>query len=93
MNQTYDVFSELSLEASSGKATPDLASYPAIQDDWERDEAKVKAAPLQRYRRKNPRRLFSRQRQIVLEYHSAAENRSRLLSQFTDKNLYHRRDY
>ncbi|MFQ3598309.1 MAG: Uma2 family endonuclease [Chloroherpetonaceae bacterium] len=45
-DEKYDVFSELSLELSSGKANPDLAIYPVMQDDWERDEPKMKTPPI-----------------------------------------------
>jgi Uma2 family endonuclease len=45
-DEKYDVFSELSLELNSGKANPDLAIYPTMQDDWEHDEAKMKIPPI-----------------------------------------------
>ncbi|MFY7911709.1 MAG: Uma2 family endonuclease [Emticicia sp.] len=42
----YDTFVELSLELSTGKATPDLCFFTPESSDWLEDEIQVKNAPL-----------------------------------------------
>ena len=42
----FDIETEMSLELTSGKATPDVAISPFTEDDWFNDEIKVKVAPL-----------------------------------------------
>jgi Uma2 family endonuclease len=49
LNQYLDVFdiqNEVSLELTSGKATPDVAIFPLSEDDWVNDEIRVKEPPL-----------------------------------------------
>ncbi|WP_435354094.1 Uma2 family endonuclease [Emticicia sp. SJ17W-69] len=43
---TYDTFVELSLELSTGKATPDLCLFKPEPSDWLEDEIRVKNTPL-----------------------------------------------
>lgn len=43
---TYDTFVELSLELSTGKATPDLCLFKPEPPDWLEDEIRVKNTPL-----------------------------------------------
>ncbi len=42
----YETFVELSLELTSGKATPDLCIFLPEPSDWLEDEIRVKIAPL-----------------------------------------------
>ncbi|MCU0355214.1 MAG: Uma2 family endonuclease [Cytophagales bacterium] len=44
--QQYDIYSELSLELLTGKATPDIAVYPKSTDNWLIDEIRVTNPPL-----------------------------------------------
>ncbi|MFN3488811.1 MAG: Uma2 family endonuclease [Emticicia sp.] len=44
--ETYDTFVELSLELTTGKATPDLCLFKPEPSDWLEDEIRVKNAPL-----------------------------------------------
>ena len=42
----YDTFVELSLELTTGRATPDLCLFKPEPSDWLEDEIRVKIAPL-----------------------------------------------
>lgn len=42
----YETFTELSLELSTGKVTPDLCFFTPENSDWLEDEIRVKNAPL-----------------------------------------------
>ncbi len=43
---SYDIYLNLSLELSTGKATPDLCFFKPEVSDWLEDEIRVKNAPL-----------------------------------------------
>ncbi len=45
-NSKFDIYSELSLELSSGKAVPDLCIYPKRIQNWQRDIIRRTDAPL-----------------------------------------------
>jgi Uma2 family endonuclease len=42
----FNIYSELSLDLTSGRATPDICLYEASPIDFDRDEIRVKEAPL-----------------------------------------------
>ena len=42
----YDIDAELSLDLTTGKATPDVVVSKLTKDDWVNDEIKVKVAPI-----------------------------------------------
>ncbi len=42
----FEIETELSLELTTGKATPDIAINPVIEDDWFNDEIRVTVPPL-----------------------------------------------
>lgn len=45
-DERYDFHSELSLQLSTGKATPDICIYPKEVIDWFNDEVRVTEPPL-----------------------------------------------
>jgi Uma2 family endonuclease len=57
-NSEFDIYSELSLDLSSGNAVPDLCIYPKRQQNWQKDIIKRKDAPLLAIEILSPKQAF-----------------------------------
>ena len=57
-NSEYDIYSELSLELSSGKATPDVCIYPKKHRNWQHDIIRRTDAPLLSIEILSPKQAF-----------------------------------
>ena len=57
-NSEFDIYSELSLGLSAGKAVPDLCIYPKRLQDWQRDIVRRTDAPLLAIEILSPKQAF-----------------------------------